>query len=1232
MTEASGPRPSQPTQIGTYRILDKLGEGGMGTVYLAEQRGAIRRTAAVKVLKLGLDSKDVLLRFEMERQALAIMDHPSIARVFDAGLTDTGQPFLAMEYVPGVPITEFCNKQRLDLKARLALFLQVAEGVQHAHHKGVIHRDIKPNNVLAYEREGGSFSKIIDFGVAKATNQRLTERTMFTELGQILGTPEYMSPEQAEMTALGVDARSDIYSLGVLLYELLVGALPFDSKELRAGGFHEIQRRIREQEPRRPSTRFTTLGGNEAVATQRRTDRHAWGRMLRGDLDWVILHAMEKDPSRRYQSASELAQDLRRYLEGRPVEAHAPSVLYRWSTFVRRNRLPVGLAAALLLSLVVGLAFSIVQFRRAEDEAVVAKTMAADAQRESERSKQLASELGNSKRELEAEFDRSEGGRLLLQGRDLMDTDQGLAVALAVAGARLAPSFEANRIVAAMVGELRETAAVELSIEHATHFSPTPDGVIALGPDGLACHADLQHGTVSTRFPLLSSTQVQARDLLWGDAGQLAALPAGLASALRQLAATTVMDLANLGDDPINELPAIRSIGPEHLLIIEPQQLSVVAKTDGRRIAETRFSKAICGVDCDPGQFWVLDEDDMVHRWPWRGQRQPEPAIRLQPLSTTPSIDVGNPKELPMLVRPFRVFADSDRIVWRDGNGLSWATLHDGGARRIVKGWILPVLPVYADDSGVLSEEASSGCSLYGLDGKRIWRQPLCAPQRIRLGSGAGVLGLTEDGHAKIVNPTDGTTRYLSTEPVVSWRWCDATGRLWMLSATRTLHCVDPSDNNSSVAPPVVQSARALLTASPAGVALLRGDRRIEWWREQPRVADLRAESAIRLHRVDEAMFFDLPPGSPGGLVRFATAQLADAKKKGSLELLLSGITNPGSVHQGAGEIGRIWTEGTGARLRHMHGSQHQGLWNFFSSDGTRAWVPWSATVPDCAVECDTISGRGITRIGSRRIGMSDARTSLESFVWLEQPGACLFYSELSGVQLRNAKGETRTLRKDNQIIGIGSLGGSRVVLRSGDGKLSVLDEDDRRELPMTEDTALGHACLGNQQAIVAIGSRFVEALDAASGRSLWHREHLGAPIVWTVSDDGRRFAYGTRNGAVAVLATADGATTCASNANGDRILAIAFDAPGERLAFGTALGHVTVQRCADGSATHEFPQPAPALPCSLGFSADGQTLVVLALDGTFTFWPLDLLPWVETLMPRQLTAEERQRYRVTER
>jgi serine/threonine protein kinase len=347
---------AQPSVIGPYRVLSLLGEGGMGVVYLAEQEQPISRRVAVKVMKFGMDSREVLARFASERQALALMTHPNIAKVFDAGWSEDGRPYFVMEYVAGVPITQYCDQQRLPMRARLELFRTVCEALHHAHQKGVLHRDIKPSNVLVSVEDGHAVPHVIDFGVAKALNQRLAEETVFTQLGLLVGTPEYMSPEQAEMSPLGVDTTSDVYSLGVLLYELLVGALPFDANALRRAGYAEIQRIIREEEPPRPSTRLSGLGETASeVAKQRQTDLPALTRVLRGDLDWITLKAMDKDRTRRYASASELAADIWRYLEMEPVLARPPSLTYRAGKFARKYKtalivLVVGATAATLAS------------------------------------------------------------------------------------------------------------------------------------------------------------------------------------------------------------------------------------------------------------------------------------------------------------------------------------------------------------------------------------------------------------------------------------------------------------------------------------------------------------------------------------------------------------------------------------------------------------------------------------------------------------------------------------------------------------------------------------------------------------------------------------------------------------------------------------------------------------------------------------------------------------------
>jgi non-specific serine/threonine protein kinase/serine/threonine-protein kinase len=351
-TQASG-------QIGPYHLLQQIGEGGMGEVWLAEQTEPVKRRVAVKVIKRGMDSKSFIARFEAERQALALMDHPTIAKVFDAGETTDGRPFFVMEHIQGEAITDYCDTHRLSTAERLDLFTEVCAGVQHAHQKAIIHRDLKPSNVLVAIQDGKPVPKLIDFGVAKALAQPLTEKTMFTELGQMIGTPAYMSPEQAEMSGLNVDTRTDVYSLGVLLYQLLVGALPFDAVELRKAGYSEMMRVLREQEPPRPSTRLSSLGeASKISAEKRQTEPSKLKSVLKGDLDWIVMKALEKDRNRRYDTANGLAMDVKRHLANEPVLAGPPSTTYRAKKFVLRHRGPViaaALAAVLLIAFGTGM-------------------------------------------------------------------------------------------------------------------------------------------------------------------------------------------------------------------------------------------------------------------------------------------------------------------------------------------------------------------------------------------------------------------------------------------------------------------------------------------------------------------------------------------------------------------------------------------------------------------------------------------------------------------------------------------------------------------------------------------------------------------------------------------------------------------------------------------------------------------------------------------------------------
>jgi serine/threonine protein kinase/WD40 repeat protein len=388
---ACEPRPPAsevPAQmIGRYKLLEKIGEGGFGEVWMAEQREPVKRRVALKIIKPGMDSRQIVARFEAERQALAMMDHPNIAKVLDGGAMETGRPYFVMELVRGTKITEFCDQNRLPTRARLDLFIQVCQAVQHAHQKGIIHRDIKPSNILVTLHDGPATAgcpKMIDFGIAKATQQELTDKTVFTQFQQFMGTPAYISPEQAEMSGLNIDTRADIYSLGVLLYELLVGQTPFDMKEMMRGGLDGLRQIIREKEPLRPSTKLNTLPGEARTTAgkRRQTDVGRLVHQLQGDLDWIVMKCLEKDRQRRYETANGLAGDLKRHLNNEPVLARPPSTAYRFQKLLRRNKVMSAATALVLTAILAGTVISITQTLRAQRELRRALAAESQAQRE----------------------------------------------------------------------------------------------------------------------------------------------------------------------------------------------------------------------------------------------------------------------------------------------------------------------------------------------------------------------------------------------------------------------------------------------------------------------------------------------------------------------------------------------------------------------------------------------------------------------------------------------------------------------------------------------------------------------------------------------------------------------------------------------------------------------------------------------------------------------------------
>jgi hypothetical protein len=399
---ASFPASEQAGSViaGRFKLLEQIGEGGMGTVWVAEQTEPVRRKVALKLIKTGMDSKTVLSRFEAERQALALMDHPNIAKVLDGGTTEQGRPFFVMEYVRGVPMTKYCDDNRLSVSERLALFLPVCQAVQHAHQKGIIHRDLKPSNILVCLYDGRPVPKVIDFGLAKAMHQPLTEHTLHTAHGLIIGTPLYMSPEQAELNNLDVDTRTDIYALGVILYELLTGTTPLEKQRIKQVAWHEMLRLIKEEEPPRPSERLSSSGSLPSLAAQRKLEPAKLTRLVRGELDWIVMKALEKDRARRYETANGFGRDIQAYLADERVEACPPSRGYRLRKFARKYRAALTMAATILLLLAAGVAVSTWQAIRATEAEADARL--AEDQAGKDRDKALKAETEAKEQGLEA--------------------------------------------------------------------------------------------------------------------------------------------------------------------------------------------------------------------------------------------------------------------------------------------------------------------------------------------------------------------------------------------------------------------------------------------------------------------------------------------------------------------------------------------------------------------------------------------------------------------------------------------------------------------------------------------------------------------------------------------------------------------------------------------------------------------------------------------------------------
>ena len=496
--------------IGPYRLLQAIGEGGMGTVFMAEQTRPVRRSVALKIIKAGMDSRQVLARFAAERQALALMDHPNIAKVLDAGTTDSRRPYFVMELVKGIPITRFCDKSRLTLRERLELFIPVCQAVQHAHQKGIIHRDLKPSNVLIALYDGQPVPKVIDFGVAKATGQRLSDQTLFTEFGAVVGTLEYMSPEQAELNQLDIDTRSDVYSLGVLLYELLTGSTPLERKRIKESALLEVLRVIREEESPRPSVRLSSTEGLPSIAACRHVEPQKLRGLVRGELDWIVMKALEKDRNRRYDTASGLAADVRRYLKDEPVQACPPSAGYRMRRLIRRNKFAISTVLLVAAALVAGTVLSIWQAMRARDAERLAenrlgaetsaRSQAESARAEEGKQRGLAEERRAESEESRRSLESTLADMYTAQGLMAAERDQPAQAALWFASApRVAPSdagrfrFNTTRARAWSRTISQPVAAFHFATHLPLHKDGDPRRLYAPRLQNLAFHPHLPH-------------------------------------------------------------------------------------------------------------------------------------------------------------------------------------------------------------------------------------------------------------------------------------------------------------------------------------------------------------------------------------------------------------------------------------------------------------------------------------------------------------------------------------------------------------------------------------------------------------------------------------------------------------------------------------------------------------------------------------------------------------------
>ncbi len=1215
-----------PQQIGDYRLLELLGEGGMGVVYLAEQQAPIHRRVAIKLIKRGMDTNHVLARFEAERQALAILDHPGIARVLDAGSTGDGRPFFAMEYVPGLPITDYCDRRRLGLQARLELVMAVADAVQHAHQKGIIHRDLKPTNVLVREVDGRPVPKIIDFGVAKAVDQRLTERTLFTELGILVGTPEYMSPEQADPTALGVDTRTDVYSLGVLLYELIVGLLPFDAGSLRRAGLLEIQRIIRETDPPKPSTRFAGAGDTSfELARQRGTNPGAWGRGLRGELDWITMRCLEKDPARRYPAASDLAADLRRHLAGVPVDAAPPSAAYRLQRLLRRHRVPLSIAAGVFVALAAALAVTLREYWRAEAlylEAERSEARANDSAQDASRRRADAeaaqAQLAIKAEEVERSLRSVTGLRLLAEGANLLGEDPTLALLLAIEAARLHPGLEANRalLAALRVVAVRDTWAL-------SPFVPT---FLHGGPRGRVAQL-LSDGTFEV-WNVVARERELAVDLSEFLTERSAPRARGRGAAAVDLHAAMLNAMTESFHREWDER--------RHALALDT---GIVLVDAGRRPAARAVTAAplsfLVPTRGDPltfvaeGSLWELSRDYTIAR-------------RIGPLPSLAFGSVWSPSARALLTAAPtpRVLALA-AIVDVDAADHGTVLLDPSGSRCVVVAAERPKsIALYAVDwAGRSTRKVAE------LDGAADTAAWLAGPR---------LVFLTEQRLVRVVD-TEGQPVHSGTRPTDFVLPCTDSQHLVLgeRGVVRLLSAVT-FDEVGSWASPVAAPRVAYVDAASGTLDLVGASGTVDRFRrgacgvalqepngwldpEQVLVPSLYESDALIAQLLVRAI---RQVGSK------AAEAFADISRELEHAAPSTGSRPPSWYSDPPPSTGALWDTGCGTRLSTARGDQQSGGWARLASgllclretgrDRRDRCVArlWSVASGEALLDVDVaavpaIGGYGIEPLltvhAPDRCCTLVAGAASRSWELVEfdpaSPAAARVLAEL-----------TRPLRSLAY-----SADGQRLLLVDHEGLPGVVDLRAARPEPAPLPNAANrpyrrgwHAPRSDAMVLLDAGGRL--EIRTPDGATVVHGDGQapGEAIASTFADNGDQLAIAYASGRVRVVDLATGRDRSRMSLfGGTRPVGVAFSADGSRLAVAASDRVVRVWQTADGVQTHAFDHESRALDCA--FSADGATLVTRT-SGRWHFWPLDLLAAARDAAPRPLTSEERAAFGLRDR